>query len=94
MEPKFGRFSKSSADEPKVRQMEVQFGRWAKSPADMTFGKWSYKFGRWSTFISIRQIRCSKKFGRCSTKFGRWSMQIWQVERKFGIPGHSIFYLL
>jgi len=29
-----------------------------------------------------------------STKFGRWSMQIWQVERKFGIPGHSIFYLL
>ena len=74
--------------------MEVKFGRWAKSPADMTFGRWSYKFGRWSTFISTRQIRCSKKFGRCSTKFGRWSMQIWQVERKFGIPGRSIFYLI
>ena len=87
MSQKFGRWRYSSADGGKVRQM-------GQKSADMTFGRWSYKFGRWSTFISIRQIRCSKKFGRCSTKFGRWSMQIWQVERKFGIPGHSIFYLL
>ena len=42
---KFGRFSKSSADGGKVRQM-------GQKSADMTFGRWSYKFGRWSTFRS------------------------------------------
>ena len=36
---------KSSADGGKVRQM-------GQKSADMTFGRWSYKFGRWSTFRS------------------------------------------